>query len=47
MVDALSRMQALLNAMRFVVDGFAIVKTHEDGFDFGNLRKSCLSGPKN
>ena len=47
MADALSRRPTLLNAMNFVVVGFEIVKTlYENDYDFGNLWKACLSGPK-
>ena len=47
MADALSRRHALLNAMKFVVVGFEIVKTlNENDYDFSNIWKACLSGPK-
>ena len=45
--NALSGRQALLNAMKFVVVGFEILKTlYENDYDFENLWKACLSGPK-
>ena len=38
----------MLNTMQSMVIGFEIVKTlYEDDADFGNLWKTCLSGPKN
>ena len=47
MADALSRRYALLNAMQYVVVGFEIVKIpYENDYDFGNLWKACISGPK-
>ena len=45
--DVLSRRHSLLNVMQSIVVGFEIVKSlYENDYDFGNLWKACLSGPK-